>query len=196
MGVPALAVQQPGVGAVSADNCNTFVQGGALLANLQNFSGLSNMTVYMIGYSAPNDGGQGAFYWSSTFVGAADGANVIQPYGVTAGAWIRLVGVNSNGVVRNATIGGSDSMTVADGAVVWNYSFSGTKTQAVLAAASTYSGRQVTIKDGYGDAAVNNIVIAAPVGCTIDGASSYTISTNRAAVTLTAQPSLNAWWVI
>lgn len=88
---PALAVQQPGLGSVTADNFNTYVQGGALLANLQNFIGLPGMTVYMIGYNGIGDGGQGTWTWNSGLT-SGDGVSTILPNGSIQGGWVRLDG--------------------------------------------------------------------------------------------------------
>jgi hypothetical protein len=66
------------------------VQGGCLLANLRNFVGVSNMTVIMLGYTTPGDGGAGCFFWQNgtSFVDD-NGLSTIVPYGVIDGAWIR-----------------------------------------------------------------------------------------------------------
>lgn len=103
MTVPTLAAQSPGIGVITADNLNTFVQGGAMVANLRTFTGLPNMTVYMIGGLAPNDGGQGFFYWNGTSTAADDGGiTTVVPYGSTQGVWSRL-SWNGNAIVSTAS---------------------------------------------------------------------------------------------
>lgn len=87
--IPALTVQQPGVGVVTADNLNSFVQGGALLANLQSFSGAPGMCVYMIGYTALGDGGQGMWTWNPT-LNSGNNTTTILPFGSLLGGWQRL----------------------------------------------------------------------------------------------------------
>lgn len=89
--IPSLAVQPQGQGVVNADNLNTFLQVALNVAQLRTFVGLQNMTVWMLGTTTPNDGGQGPFYWSSAATGADDnGATTIQPNGVTGpGRWLR-----------------------------------------------------------------------------------------------------------
>lgn len=88
--IPGLAVQQAGLGVATADNMNTWVQGGCLLANLQSFAGVSGMTVYLLGFTAPGDGGQGTFAWSATAGPTGDNLSTIVPYGVAQGAWVRI----------------------------------------------------------------------------------------------------------
>lgn len=89
MGIPALAVQQPGLGAVTADNLNTYVQGGCLLGYLQNFIGQQNMTVYMLGYVTPGDGGQGVWYWNGGLT-SGNNTTTIVPNGSVQGGWVRV----------------------------------------------------------------------------------------------------------
>lgn len=90
MSVPLLTSYFQGQGAGGADDWNTLTRSGALLGDLQAFIGLQNMTVYMLGYTAVGDGGQGLFYWNSSFTGTSDNINSIQPYGIVQGAWIRV----------------------------------------------------------------------------------------------------------
>jgi hypothetical protein len=87
--VPALYVQQQGQAVVTADNLNTPVMGGCLLADLQGFVGVSGMSVYMNGYAAQGDGGQGLFTWNA---GVASGNNTttILPSASLLGGWVRM----------------------------------------------------------------------------------------------------------
>jgi hypothetical protein len=89
--VPYLTQFAPGQGVIPAAWCNTVMQAGCYLANLRAFSGLPNQSVYMIGYSAQADGGQGTFCWSANAGTDDGGVTTIVPYGVTQGCWIRLV---------------------------------------------------------------------------------------------------------
>ena len=91
MTVPYLTAYIQGQGNTGADDLNTPTRGGAMLTDLQAFAGLQNMTVFMIGGSAVNDGNQGFFYWNSTWTGTPDNVNTIQPYGVIQGAWVRIL---------------------------------------------------------------------------------------------------------
>lgn len=87
--IPALAVQQPGLGVVTADNLNTYVQGGALLSNLQAFIGVAGMIVYTTGYSAVGDGGQGAWTWNAGLT-SGDNLSTVLPNGSVQGGWQKL----------------------------------------------------------------------------------------------------------
>src|ERR1700676_754709 len=78
------------VGNVSADALNSAVQWGDTLATLRAFVGIDNMSIYLEGNTAAGDGGQGQFYWNSTSPAPDNGTTVIQPNGVTTGAWVRL----------------------------------------------------------------------------------------------------------
>ena len=90
MTVPLNVVVANGVGVILDDQANTWVQGGCLLANLRNFVGVSSMTVIMLGYTAPGDGGAGCFFWQNGTSFVDDGGlTTIVPYGVADGAWIR-----------------------------------------------------------------------------------------------------------
>jgi hypothetical protein len=121
MTVPALFVQNNGVGVVTDDNYNTFVEGGALLANLRTFTGLQNMTVVMIGTNTPGDGGQGIFYWNTSSTTSDDsGATCIAPYGVLVGRWLRIISQPVNGNVANVlNIAALRALTTIIAPAVW-----------------------------------------------------------------------------
>lgn len=84
------AVYQQGLGVVSADGLDTFVQTVVNVAALRSFTGISNMQVFLLGTNTPGDGGQGAFYFNSTSTSADNGTSVIVPNGAAQGAWIRV----------------------------------------------------------------------------------------------------------
>lgn len=113
MSIPALAYQTQGASAVNADNLNTYMQGGgALLATMYNFIGTGTMTVFMSGYSAPGDGGQGTFQWNATSTSSDDGGvTTIQPAGTNFGRWIRIPATSSSvsGVAIGFAISGVPS---------------------------------------------------------------------------------------
>lgn len=93
---PDLTVSSNGIGAVPDALLNTFVQGGAVVADLRAFVGLTNMTVFLVGTSTPNDGGQGMFTWNATSTQADDdGSTCVAPNGLLAGRWLRLTGDTS-----------------------------------------------------------------------------------------------------
>lgn len=81
---------QQGLGSVNADGLNTFVQGCDTYADLRGFIGQDQMQVYVRGAEAVNDGYQGSFYWDSSSTATDNGFSIIEPNGVTQGAWLRL----------------------------------------------------------------------------------------------------------
>lgn len=90
MTVPTNAVQANGVGAVSDDELNTFIQTCNNLSAARAFVGVTNMTIILLGFSTPGDGGAGTFYWNATSTAPDDGGEtIIRPTGVTLGAWVR-----------------------------------------------------------------------------------------------------------
>ena len=93
MANPAPANFNNGVGAVSGDNLNTFVQTAVNLAQLRSFTALTNMAALVLGATAPNDGGQAFYYYTSSGSYVDNGTTVIVPYGALAGAWLKLTGV-------------------------------------------------------------------------------------------------------
>lgn len=92
MSVPANLVYSQGTGAppISADNLNTFVQTISTLAQARGFTGTTNQQIFLQGYSAPNDGGEGNFYWNLTTGTDDGGITTIVPTGSTAGCWSRI----------------------------------------------------------------------------------------------------------
>ena len=194
--IPALAVQQNGLGVVNNDNMNTWVQGGCLLANLQQFTGLSGMTVILIGLVAPGDGGQGTFYWNATWQGAPDNSNSIQPFGVIVGAWLRLPGVaGANGLLRVAQSVTADAMVAGDGLIIWNQQGTGPRAETLLAASSVPNDYRVTVKDGFGDSAIYPIT-STPISGTVDGGASGVINVRKGSLTFAANSAANDWIVI
>lgn len=117
-GVPTLTTYSPGVGVFNADWGNTVVQGGALLTNLRNYPGLSNMTVWMTGTAVPGDGGQGMFYWNGSATAADDGGlTTIAVPGVPTGRWIRQTSSASPMSIRSF---GAALDGVTDDTAAWN----------------------------------------------------------------------------
>lgn len=90
MSVPSLAAYQNGINVISGDNLNTFVQTCNNSSTLRAFTGTANMTVNLLGISAPNDGSGGAFWWNSASTAPDDNYNVIVPPGAASGAWNRV----------------------------------------------------------------------------------------------------------
>jgi hypothetical protein len=89
MTAPSLSAQIQGVGAVTADNYNTFAQTADNIAQLRAFVGLPGIEVQVRGLVTPNDGGAGLFYWLPTLTATDDGVNYIAVAGSNGGGWIR-----------------------------------------------------------------------------------------------------------
>ena len=93
MTAPALTSFSNGISQVSGDNLNTFSQWSVTTSQLKTFTpnpAVPNLLVYLEGYSAVGDGGQGFFYWSTTTGTDDAGLTTIVPNGSTAGCWVRI----------------------------------------------------------------------------------------------------------
>lgn len=88
--IPALAVQIQGQSVVTADNMNTWVQGGALANDMRTLTGLPGMTILAAGINTVNDGLGGLFFWNATSNEPDDNLDFIVPHGTFQGAWWRL----------------------------------------------------------------------------------------------------------
>lgn len=91
MSAPSLTAFAQGQGVVNANWLNGVEQTCDNVSQLRAFTGIIGNQVFMRGFSVPNDGGQGPFYWNPTATAIDDGVNVIRPTGVSVGAWIRIV---------------------------------------------------------------------------------------------------------
>ena len=102
------------------------------------------------------------------------------------------IGVRPFRTVSTAT----DSATILDGIISWNYPFNVAKTQTIPSAAAMAAGTPLTIKDATGGAAHVPIIIAPPLGVsTIDGLASYPLFGPKASVTLVSDGVSN-WEII
>lgn len=93
MTAPALSSYSNGISQVSGDNLNSFNQWSVTAAQLKAFApnpAVPNLLVYMQGYSAAGDGGQGFFYWSTTTGTDDGGLTTLVPSGSSAGCWVRI----------------------------------------------------------------------------------------------------------
>ena len=91
MSAPQLTVYVDGQGTLSGDGLNTFQSTCDSAADLRAFIGIQGIQVFMRGTAAPNDGGQGIFYWNSGSTAPDDnGVTTIVPSGSGSGAWTRL----------------------------------------------------------------------------------------------------------
>lgn len=93
MSSPAQTVFQAGLGSITSDNLNTFVQVVLNLPQLRTFTGLTNMAALVLGAVAPNDGGQAFYYYNASGNYVDNGTTTIVPTGASSGAWLKLTGV-------------------------------------------------------------------------------------------------------
>lgn len=115
---PGLTVQSNGIAVLSDQYLNGLVQGGAVVADLQNFVALSNMTVMLVGYTVAGDGGQGLFYYNQTATTADDGGvTAIAPNGIVIGRWLRLTGL-TGGVFSVSNIAALRALTNGESPVL------------------------------------------------------------------------------
>lgn len=90
MAAPALTKYVQGVGEVTADGLNTFIQSCNTIAQLRTFTGAVGQTIGVLGSAATGDGGGGVYYWSATSTADDNGSTVIRPTGAAIGAWLWL----------------------------------------------------------------------------------------------------------
>lgn len=89
--VPSLTSFVGGTTVITQDIANTFDQGCDNFAQLRAFAPQGPLQVYARGQSAPNDGGQGTFWWNGGLSNPVDdNFTVIVPSGSSAGAWVRI----------------------------------------------------------------------------------------------------------
>jgi hypothetical protein len=96
MTIPLPAVSQRGVGAVSADLLNSFVQNVSSLAQLRGLVGLTGMVIYLQGTVSPSDGGQGFYVYNASSTATDNGTTVIKPTSVTNGRWLYIITAGGN----------------------------------------------------------------------------------------------------
>jgi hypothetical protein len=93
MSAPVLTAYQNGYNQVSGDQLNTFSQWCSTVSQLKGFIGLSGMFVYVEGFTAALDGGQGWFYWNASGSAPDDGGvTTVVPNGAGSGEWNRIQG--------------------------------------------------------------------------------------------------------
>lgn len=113
MSAPLLAVYQNGKNQVSGDAFNTFTQWCVNVAQLRGLVGLSNIMVYIEGFTTAGDGGQGPFYWNSGGTSPDDnGITTVIPNGAANGCWSRLGAAGL--VLSNLTVTGN---AIVDGSI-------------------------------------------------------------------------------
>jgi len=190
MTVPTNFVATSGTGAspITADNFNSLVQGGMLLATARGFSGVQNQEISLIGNVSTNDGGQGNFVWTLGTGTDDGGVTTIVPTGNTSGYWARIT-LGTTTTLASLTVTGATSLAglTASG----NVSVSGTTTLtgALTAPSISFSGT-----NGIVGTVTNNNATAGSVGeyvsSTIASGSAVSLTTvtpaNITSISLTA----------
>lgn len=186
MTAPALFAQIQGQGSVSADNLNTYIQSCDNLTQLRGFTGVPGIQVFMRGYVAPGDGGQGNFYWNASGTAADDGGfTTIVPNGSATGEWTRLTfGSNSGATVVSISVfTGTGNVSLASTLDTLIVRKTVAAITTVTLPAAPVIGETHTIKDGSGNASSFNITVSGN-GKNIDGAATYVLIVNYEAVTV------------
>lgn len=118
MSVPSNIVYTQGTGAppITADNLNSFVQTMTTLAGARGFSGTQNQQIFLQGYAAANDGGQGNFVWIVGTGTDDGGVTTIVPTGNTSGYWSRIG--NSSSIRTPQTVNNAAGVTLTSANVV------------------------------------------------------------------------------
>ena len=215
MAAPANIVSQQGLGSVSGDQLNTYVQWTNGVAQLRGVTGLPGMEVTIPGMSAAGDGGYGTFYWSPGSY-TDDGVSTIVPsaaafpFGGSSGAWLRLVnGLTNGGTGQQSAPAarGKRGLNIDELTVVASVDYQILPTDRTVAhsavsaplvdtlplAASVNPGQQLVIEDIYGVAsAVDTITIDAAGTDKINGASSIVIAQAYGGYTLISD-GVSAW---
>lgn len=138
----SLTTQADGGPPVTGDMFNTFEQTCDNVAQLRAFIGITGMQVYVRGTIAPNDGGQGPFYWNASGTAPDDnGVTTIVPTGSASGEWTRL----PFSAIGDLTIAGN--LTVNENAsIAGNLSVAGTASFSNLSITNNLSaGNDLTI---------------------------------------------------
>jgi hypothetical protein len=96
---------------------------------------------------------------------------------------LNIGGGSSVDAVVSVTSGSSHTLTVYSTTVEWNSNSGLAKSQSVIGAGPSNTGKTITIKDSYGDAASHPITIT-PTSGTIDKQPTITVNTNGGSLTL------------
>jgi hypothetical protein len=132
--IPTVTVD--GVGAISAGQLNAYTFSCYNTGVLRTIVGQTGMTAFLQGVNAPNDGGQGTFYWNYASTAADNNSTVIVPAGVVYGAWIRTAISVLSGGTGTTTSTGTGSVVLNDSPVL----IAPTISDATITSGATGSG--------------------------------------------------------
>ena len=181
MTAPQNQLHIQGVTVASADYLNTLVQWCPSVAVLRTFIGLNGSSVFLLGYSTPNDGGQGMFLWNPSLTNPDDGVNIIRPPAMITGGWQRSgnavfsgyppvflapgsttpAACQSSYVAQGAATLQLQATTTAGGAcTIFAFAYGGPLTLSLLSALDNINGGAagagITIPQGYSSAITND----------------------------------------
>ncbi len=88
--------------------------------------------------------------------------------------------------------GSSDTQRLTDTAILWASNSGAAKAESIYGCSANNAGATLAITDGYGDAGTNPIIIT-PQGGTIDGGSTFKLTSNKASVSLICDGASN--WI-
>lgn len=180
MPIPSLTQYPSGTIAPTGDQMNTLIQTANNVVALRGFIGLTNMAVYLQGFTSPNDGGQGMFQWNPTSTAPDDGGiNRVVPTGLSMGCWSRLPAGITGNVTYNVP---SQYATIADVlAVLDRQVISSSANITINLAPGTYTSTSTLIINKlYGQQL--SIVGAAPINLSVTSLNSVTGTVGNFAV--------------
>jgi len=176
MSAPSLQAYANGSGQITGDNLNTFQSTCDTIAQLRAFVGLPGIQVYVRGFTAANDGGQGAFMWNASGGGTDNGTTNIVPTGAATGAWNRISfdSLVVTSYAYSVPVTGF-SITIPNNLNVYIINPAGTlSTGTFITPSAPYDGQLIRITSSQ---TVTTLTITANSGQTVVGAPSTITST-------------------
>ena len=180
MAVPSPNLYANGIGAVSGDNFNSDTQTVFNLAQLRTFTGVTNMAVLLLGFVAPNDGGQAFYVYLAGGPYVDNDTTVIVPYGALTGAWLRLMPLTgvSTGPSRIVTASVATSLLTSDYRVGFLRSVGLAAFTAQLPTANV--SQEFILQDLSGNFNVYPVTVLPPAGTTFSAnRASYVMNENN-----------------
>ena len=192
MSAPALTSFVGGQTVITQDVANTFEQNCDDFAQLRAFAPQGPLQVYCRGQSAPNDGGQGVFWWNAGLSNPVDNNwTVVVPSGSSTGAWVRL---SYDGLPFAVTHNGSYTVLATDNGKIISTNGGNTFTVPLAASVASASAPFIFYLMNLG---TSNTVIAATIPDTIGNGGGFGATANAPPGLLTTVISygLNDWLV-
>lgn len=192
MSAPALTSFVGGQTVITQDVANTWEGSCDDFAQLRAFAPQGPLQVYCRGQSAPNDGGQGVFWWNAGLSNPVDNNwTVVVPSGSSTGAWVRL---SYDGLPFAVTHNGSYTVLATDNGKIISTNGGNTFTVPLAASVASASAPFIFYLMNLG---TSNTVIAATSPDTIGNGGGFGATANAPPGLLTTVISygLNDWLV-